>query len=60
MYIDITDSMLNLKRFLKLRDNKPEFKEVREVGRVGVPCLVVSDGEEEKIIFGEPNIEDLI
>jgi len=59
LYIDITDGMLNLKRFLKYRDNRPEFEEVRKAGRVGLPCLVVSDGDEEKIIFGEPDLKAL-
>nr|WP_234950006.1 hypothetical protein [Tissierella praeacuta] len=41
--------MLNLKRFLKYRDNYEEFKEVKESGRVGLPCIVINDGE--RIIF---------
>ncbi len=51
--------MLNLKRFLKYRDNTPEFIEVKEGGRVGLPCIVVNDGE--KIIFDLNllDIEDL-
>ena len=49
LYLDITENMLNLKRFLKYRDNAPEFKEVKEGGRVGLPCIVVNNGEQ--IIF---------
>ncbi len=41
--------MLNLKRFLKYRDNAPEFKEVKEGGRVGLPCIVINNGEQ--IVF---------
>ncbi|MBU5427468.1 hypothetical protein KQI41_13835 [Tissierella pigra] len=41
--------MLNLKMFLKYRDNYEVFKEVKESGRVGLPCIVVNNGEE--IIF---------
>lgn len=41
--------MLNLKRFLKLRDLAPEFKEIKENGRVGLPCIVINNGE--KILF---------
>nr|WP_244969347.1 hypothetical protein [Tissierella praeacuta] len=41
--------MLNLKRFLKYRDNYEAFKEVKESGRVGLPCIVINDGE--RIIF---------
>jgi len=47
--------MLNLKKFLKYRDNNPVFDDVKTSGRVGLPCIVINDGEE--IIFGKP--EDL-
>ncbi|MGF7057394.1 glutaredoxin domain-containing protein [Brassicibacter mesophilus] len=59
LYIDITDGMLNLKRFLKYRDSRPEFEEVRKAGRVGLPCLVVNDDDDERIIFGEPDLKEL-
>lgn len=41
--------MLNLKRFLKYRDNYKEFDEIKKANRVGLPCIVINDGEE--IIF---------
>ncbi|MDD4780978.1 MAG: hypothetical protein PHT02_10340 [Tissierellia bacterium] len=41
--------MINLKRFLKYRDNALEFKEIKENGSVGIPCIVINKGE--KIIF---------
>lgn len=46
IYLDITENMLNLKKFLKYRDNEPVFKEIREAGRVGLPCIVINNGEE--------------
>lgn len=49
VYLDITENMLNLKMFLKYRDNYEVFKEIKEAGRVGLPCIVVNDGEQ--IIF---------
>lgn len=49
LYLDITENMLNLKKFLKLRDHAPEFIEIKEAGRVGLPCIVI--GKEEKILF---------
>ncbi|MDR1531251.1 MAG: hypothetical protein LBS62_03555 [Clostridiales bacterium] len=49
-YIDISESMANLKLFFKYRDFRPEFDEVKRNGRIGVPCVVVNDGE--KIFFG--------
>lgn len=48
-YLDITENMFNLKKFLKYRDNRKEFDEIKKAGRVGLPCIVVNDGE--KIIF---------
>lgn len=49
IYLDITENMLNLKKFLKYRDNRPEFDSIKEAGRVGLPCIVINDGE--KIVF---------
>lgn len=57
-YIDITSGMLPLKRFLKYRDSRHEFDEIREKNRVGVPCIVVqNDDGSDKIMFELP--EDL-
>ena len=42
-YIDITESMKNLKAFLKLRDKHDEFEFVRRRNGVGVPALVIDD-----------------
>lgn len=46
-YINITDSMKNLKEFLKLRDNRKEFEIIKKEGYVGIPCFLV----DEKIYF---------
>ncbi|MBQ6508737.1 MAG: hypothetical protein IJI07_04615 [Flexilinea sp.] len=43
-FVDITDSMKNLKEFLKLRDNDPLFNDARENGYVGIPALIKEDG----------------
>lgn len=53
-YLDISENMTNLKRFLKYRDNYPQFEEIKKTGSVGVPCIVINRGEE--ILFG---IKDL-
>ena len=42
--IDITESMKNLKAFLKLRDSSPVFDPCRERGFVGIPAIVRADG----------------
>lgn len=58
-YIEITDSMLNLKTFLKYRDNHSQFEEIREKGRVGIPCIMINNGE--KFLFEDSDniIEEL-
>ena len=43
-YVNITDSMPNLKRFLHLRDHEAIFEPVRLAGNVGIPCIVEPDG----------------
>lgn len=43
--VDIIASMANLKEFLRLRDDKPQFAERKKWGMVGVPCFVTKDGQ---------------
>ncbi len=52
-YINITDSMKNLKEFLKIRDSREEFNPVKENGSVGIPCFI----KDSKISF---NIDEII
>jgi glutaredoxin-related protein len=56
-YIDITDSMKNLKIYLRLRDTRPEFEEVKKIGRVGIPFIMIGNGE--KLIFEQPGLDEL-
>lgn len=53
-YIEITDSMKNLKEFLKIRDKDDAFKIVKRVHSVGIPMLlvdgVVNFNVDEKLI----------
>lgn len=57
-FIDITESMMNLKRYLKYRDNSPEFEEIKKTGRVGIPFIAINNGE--KLIFDErPDLNEL-
>jgi glutaredoxin-related protein len=57
-YVNITESMANLKAFLKYRDHHPAFAEVRQAGRVGLPCTVVDEGK--RIFFGQPDLNELV
>ena len=52
--IDISTGMLPLKQFLKYRDTREEFVEIKEAGRVGLPCIVIDKGE--KILFTHEEI----
>ncbi|OBW95078.1 hypothetical protein QV08_05545 [Gallibacterium salpingitidis] len=41
--VSILESMANLKRFLRLRDQHSAFDSVKANGYVGVPALVLAD-----------------
>ncbi len=43
-FIEITETIDNLRAFLKLRDTREELKEAKEAGRIGIPCFVREDG----------------
>jgi len=54
-YVDITDSMKNLKEFLKIRDNHDVYRGIRGRAIVGIPMLKIG----EEIILG-PSEEMLL
>jgi glutaredoxin-related protein len=41
---DFADSLINLKEFLKIRDENEQFNAVREKGSIGIPTIVKEDG----------------
>lgn len=43
-FLDFADSLLNLKEFLKIRDENPLFDAVRKKGSIGIPTIVKEDG----------------
>lgn len=49
--VNITESMPNLKRFLKIRDTEEVFDQKKELNQVGVPVLIVNNKEEIDYIF---------
>lgn len=53
--MDITENLLFLKKFLKYRDNNPAFNEIKEKGNIGIPCIVINDGE--KLFFDKNTLE---
>lgn len=42
--INITETIGNLKEFMRLRDEHPAFDEVKKKGQVGVPAFLKEDG----------------
>jgi len=43
-FCDFSENLLNLKNFLKLRDQNAIFEEVKIEGKIGIPCIVHDDG----------------
>ena len=42
-YLDFSESLLNLKEFLCLREDSA-FDEIRAEGKIGIPCILEEDG----------------
>ena len=42
-FCDFADSLLNLKEFLKLRDESALFEDSRAAGSIGIPCILRED-----------------
>ncbi|MDO4792592.1 MAG: glutaredoxin, partial [Filifactor alocis] len=49
-FVNITESMKNLKEFTALRDHRAEFEDARKNGYMGIPCLLTPEGA---ILFEE-------
>lgn len=43
-FCDFADDLVNLKEFLVIRE-KELFRQVREEGRIGIPCIVTENEE---------------
>lgn len=44
LYLNISENLLFLKKFLKLRDENEVFADIRRNGKIGIPCIVDEDG----------------
>lgn len=44
-FLDFADSIVWLKEFLAIRDSEALFAPVREVGSIGIPCIVTERGQ---------------
>ena len=43
LYLNISENLLFLKKFLKLRDENEMFVDIRKSGKIGIPCIVRDD-----------------
>lgn len=43
-YRDFSDDLQNLKTFLSIRDSESVFRQVKEDGGIGIPCICREDG----------------
>ena len=43
-FCDFSDDLAHLKAFLKIRDRESVFEEVKQEGKIGIPCLVDESG----------------
>lgn len=43
-YHDFGEELSALKEFLKIRDASPLFDEIKNEGRIGIPCIIREDG----------------
>lgn len=44
LYLNISENLLFLKKFLKLRDENELFADIRKNGKIGIPCILDEDG----------------
>ncbi len=58
-YVDITASMYNLKRFLKYRDKLDVFENIRKKNMVGLPALMVNNGQKFYFSISEEQLDEL-
>ena len=59
-YHNVSESIAELKAWLKIRDTHPEYAQIRESYRsVGFPCVVVNDGEKVILGFKEEALAEL-
>lgn len=43
-YRQITEDLRYLKEFLKLRDENACFAQIKQEGKIGIPCILRNDG----------------
>ena len=44
LYLNISENLLFLKKFLKHRDENELFAQIKQKGQIGIPCIEREDG----------------
>lgn len=57
--VDINESIKNLKIFLKYRDFNPFFDSIKSNNKVGVPSIMIGDGEKFLLYTPEMDLTSL-
>lgn len=57
-FIEITESLQNLKTFLSFRDNRAEFDNIKKEGKIGIPLITI-DGSDKLIFDVKPDLSQL-
>ncbi|WP_421778006.1 glutaredoxin [Fenollaria sporofastidiosus] len=58
LYLDITENLANMKKFLAARDTMKEFDIVKDEGRIGIPSLIL--GNNERAILDIDELRDYL
>lgn len=45
LYLDITENLASMKKFLKARDTMSEFDGAKAAGNIGIPALILGNNE---------------
>ncbi len=44
-FVEITESLQNLKAFISLRDKRAEFDSIKKEGKIGIPVIITEDSD---------------
>ncbi len=56
-YLDITESLVHLRNYLRYRDTHPAFDQVKDLPSIGIPVIVVDDGADVIFSFTEADLD---
>lgn len=57
-YIDMVSNLKKMKEFLKYRDTRKEFEQIKLDGKIGIPMFLLEDGSIEFDVTKLPGVTD--